>query len=216
MLKDKLNHYNIILASGSPRRQQFFKEMDVTFSIQLKEIDEVFPNTLKAEAITNYLSEFEEIYPDYLKAEEITNYLAELKASAFENLDDKDLLITSDTIVWHEGVALGKPKNQEDAFQMLQSMSGKTHEVITSVCFKTKEKLETIFEVTKVTFKTLLNTEINYYLDNYKPFDKAGSYGIQEWIGLIAISKIEGSYTNVVGLPVERVYTKLLDYVKIY
>lgn len=196
MLKDKLNHYNIILASGSPRRQQFFKEMDVTFSIQLKEI--------------------EEIYPDYLKAEEITNYLAELKASAFENLDDKDLLITSDTIVWHEGVALGKPKNQEDAFQMLQSMSGKTHEVITSVCFKTKEKLETIFEVTKVTFKTLLNTEINYYLDNYKPFDKAGSYGIQEWIGLIAISKIEGSYTNVVGLPVERVYTKLLDYVKIY
>lgn len=196
MLKDKLNHYNIILASGSPRRQQFFKEMDVTFSIQLKEI--------------------EEIYPDYLKAEEITNYLAELKASAFENLDDKDLLITSDTIVWHEGVALGKPKNQEDAFQMLQSMSGKTHEVITSVCFKTKEKLETIFEVTKVTFKTLLNTEINYYLDNYKPFDKAGSYGIQEWIGSIAISKIEGSYTNVVGLPVERVYTKLLDYVKIY
>ncbi|WP_445457773.1 Maf family nucleotide pyrophosphatase [Flavobacterium sp. HNIBRBA15423] len=196
MLKDKLNQYTIILASGSPRRQQFFKEMDIPFSIQLKEIEEIYPNTLKAE--------------------EITNYLAELKANAFEDLKENDIVITSDTIVWHEEKALGKPKNYEDALQMLQSMSGKTHEVITSVCFKTKNKVETIYEVTKVTFKTLLDAEIIYYLDNYKPFDKAGSYGIQEWIGLIGISKIEGSYTNVVGMPVEKIYSKLLDYAKIY
>lgn len=192
MLKDKLNRYTIILASGSPRRQQFFKEMDVNFTIQLKEIDEVFPNTLKAEAITNYLSE--------------------LKASAFEKLEKNELLITSDTIVWHEEKALGKPKDYDDAFKMLTSLSGKTHQVITSVTFKTIEKTETIHEVTKVTFKDLSEEEINYYLDNYKPFDKAGSYGIQEWIGLIGISKIEGSYTNVVGLPVEKVYSKLLSY----
>lgn len=196
MLKDKLNQYTIILASGSPRRQQFFKEMDIPFSIQLKEIEEIYPNTLKAE--------------------EITNYLAELKANAFEDLKENDIIITSDTIVWHEEKALGKPKNYEDALQMLQSMSGKTHEVITSVCFKTKNKVETIYEITKVTFKTLLDAEIIYYLDNYKPFDKAGSYGIQEWIGLIGISKIEGSYTNVVGMPVEKIYSKLLDYAKIY
>ncbi|WP_445711251.1 Maf-like protein [Flavobacterium sp.] len=192
MLKEKLNKYTIILASGSPRRQQFFKEMDVDFTIQLKEI--------------------EEIYPKNLKSEEITNYLSELKASAFENLTKNDLLITSDTIVWHEEKALGKPKDYEDAFKMLSSMSGKTHQVITSVSFKTSEKIETIHEVTKVTFKELTASEINYYLDNYKPFDKAGSYGIQEWIGLIAITKIEGSYSNVVGLPVEKVYTKLLSY----
>lgn len=192
MLKEKLNKYSIILASGSPRRQQFFKEMDVDFTIQLKEI--------------------EEIYPKNLKSEEITNYLSELKASAFENLTKNDLLITSDTIVWHEEKALGKPKDYEDAFKMLSSMSGKTHQVITSVSFKTSEKIETIHEVTKVTFKELAASEINYYLDNYKPFDKAGSYGIQEWIGLIAITKIEGSYSNVVGLPVEKVYTKLLSY----
>ena len=196
MLKDKLNQYNIILASGSPRRQQFFKEMDVHFSIQLKEI--------------------EEIYPENLKAEEITNYLSELKANAFGNLKENDILITSDTIVWHEEKALGKPKDYNDAFVMLQSMSGKTHQVITSVSFKTKETIETLHEVTKVTFKELSEEEITYYLENYKPFDKAGSYGIQEWIGLIGISKIEGSYSNVVGLPVEKVYSKLLEYAKIY
>ena len=195
MLKDKLNQYNIILASGSPRRQQFFKEMDIPFTIQLKEIEEIYPNTLQAEAITNYLSE--------------------LKANAFNQLNKNDLLITSDTIVWHEGVALGKPKNYEDAYQMLQSMSGKTHEVITSVSFKTTDRMDTFHEVTQVTFKSLLETEIRYYLDTYKPFDKAGSYGIQEWIGLIGITKINGSYTNVVGLPVEKVYSKLLDYAKI-
>jgi septum formation protein len=192
MLREKLQHKNIILASGSPRRQQYFKELDIDFSIQLKEI--------------------EEIYPNHLKAEEITNFLAELKANAFNDLNEKDILITSDTIVWHENKALGKPKNYQDAFAMLQSMSGKTHEVITSVSFKTNVKLETIFEVTKVTFKKLSDAAITYYLDNYKPFDKAGSYGIQEWIGLIGISNIEGSYANVVGMPVDKVYDKLVEF----
>ncbi len=193
MLREKLHHKNIILASGSPRRQQYFKELDIDFTIQLKEVEEVYPN--------------------HLKAEEITNFLAELKAAAFTNLNENDVLITSDTIVWHEGKALGKPKDYQDAFEMLQSMSGKTHEVITSVCFKTSSKTETIFEVTKVTFKSISDEAIAYYLDNYKPFDKAGSYGIQEWIGLIAISKIEGSYANVVGMPVDKVYDKLIEYV---
>lgn len=190
MLRKKLLHKNIILASGSPRRQQYFKELDLDFTIQLKEVEEVYPN--------------------HLKAEEITNFLAELKAAAFTNLNENDILITSDTIVWHEGKALGKPKDYQDAFEMLQSMSGKTHEVITSVNFKTNAKTETIFEVTKVTFKEISDEAITYYLDNYKPFDKAGSYGIQEWIGLIAISKIEGSYANVVGMPVDKVYDKLI------
>lgn len=194
MLKDKLKKYNIILASGSPRRQQFFKDLDLDFEIRLKEVDE--------------------IYSDALKAEEITNYLAELKANEFlGELSDNDILVTSDTIVWHENKALGKPKDYNDAFQMLQSLSGKTHEVITSVCIKTKAKTDTFFEVTKVTFNELSGEAITYYLDNYKPFDKAGSYGIQEWIGLVAISRIDGSYANVVGLPVDKVYQHLLTFV---
>lgn len=189
-----LDKYHLILASGSPRRQQFFKDLDLAFEVRLKEI--------------------EEIYPDQLKAEEITNYLSELKASAFEGtLADNELLITSDTIVWHHEKALGKPKNATDAFQMLQSMSGATHEVITSVTFKTNAFVDTLHEVTKVTFSNLEAAEIQYYVDKYKPFDKAGSYGIQEWIGLIAISKIEGSYTNVVGLPTEKVFHYLKNLV---
>ncbi|WP_298309011.1 Maf-like protein [Flavobacterium sp.] len=189
MLKD----YKIILASGSPRRQQFFKDFDLKFEIRLKEI--------------------EEIYPDNLKAEEITNYLAELKAQAFEGeLASNEILITSDTLVWLNGKALGKPKDYDDAFQILKSLSNQTHEVITSVCFKTNIKTETIFDVTKVSFRELSGDSIRYYLDNYKPFDKAGAYGIQEWIGLIGIHKIEGSYTNVVGLPTEKVYTYLTSY----
>ncbi len=186
--------FKIILASGSPRRQQFFKDFDIEnqfdFEIRLKEI--------------------EEIYPESLKAEEITNYLAELKAAAFEGeLSENEVLITSDTLVWLDGKALGKPKDYDDALSILRSLSNATHEVITSVCFKTSTSSETIFEITKVSFRELSDTAIRYYLDNYKPFDKAGAYGIQEWIGLIGISKIEGSYTNVVGLPTEKVYEYL-------
>ena len=193
MHKDKLNIINIILASGSPRRQQFFKEMDLHYTIRLKEI--------------------EEIYPEHLQAEEITNFLAELKASAFENeLKENDVLVTSDTIVWLNGKALGKPKDYEDAFEMLQQLANQTHEVITSVCLKSIDKTEVFHCVTKVTFANLSDDAIRYYLDNYQPFDKAGSYGIQDWIGLIGISKIEGSYTNVVGLPTEMLFQKLMNY----
>ncbi len=195
MLKEKLNKINIILASGSPRRQQFFKEMDLHYTIRLKEI--------------------EEIYPEHLQAEEITNFLAKLKASAFENeLEENDVLVTSDTIVWLNGKALGKPKDYNDAFQMLQQLANQTHEVITSVCLKSMDKTEVFHCVTKVTFANLSDEAIRYYLDNYQPFDKAGSYGIQDWIGLVGISKIEGSYTNVVGLPTEMLFQKLMNYAK--
>nr|WP_315163762.1 Maf-like protein [uncultured Flavobacterium sp.] len=193
MLKKKLEKYTLILASGSPRRQQFFKDLDLDFEIRLKEIEEIFP-------------------PE-LKAEQITNYLAELKANAFEGeLKPNEILITSDTIVWHNNKALGKPKDAQDAqdaFTILKSLSNTTHEVITSVCFKTIEKTSVIYEITKVTFNELSDEAIDYYIKNYKPFDKAGAYGIQEWIGFIGVSKIEGSYANVMGMPTDKVYEYL-------
>lgn len=191
MLNEKFKNHRIILASGSPRRQQFLKELDVDFEIQLKDI--------------------EEIYPEHLQAEEITNFLAKLKASAFvADLEENDILITSDTIVWLNNKALGKPKDYDDAFEMLTEMSGTTHKVITSVCIKTIDKEIVFYEETLVTFTALSSDEIKYYLNNYKPFDKAGSYGIQEWIGLVAIEKIEGSYANVVGLPTHRLYEEMM------
>ena len=190
MLKEKLKKYSLILASGSPRRQQFFKDLDLDFEIRLKEI--------------------EEIYPPELKAVEITDYLAQLKADAFDGeLNDNEILVTSDTIVWHNNKALGKPKNAEDAFQMIKSMSNATHEVFTSVCFKTKFSSTLINDVTKVTFADLSDEAILYYIENYKPYDKAGAYGIQEWFGFMAVAKVEGSYTNVMGLPTVKVYEYL-------
>lgn len=190
MLREKLRNYKIILASGSPRRQKFFKDLDIDFEIRLKEV--------------------EEIYPPQLTGVAITDYLAVLKSAAFEGeLRDNEILITSDTLVWHQNQALGKPKGYDDAFQMLQSLSGKTHDVITSVCFKTSNKSDVISETTKVTLHALADVEIEYYLKQYKPFDKAGSYGIQEWIGYIGVAKIEGSYPNVMGLPVDKVYQYL-------
>jgi septum formation protein len=190
MLKDKLKNHKITLASGSPRRQQFFKDLGIDFQIRLKEVAE--------------------IYPKHLQGVEITNFLAELKANSFDNdMAENEIIITSDTIVWFENQALGKPTDYNDALKMLTKMSGKTHEVISSVCFKTITNSDVIHCMTKVTFNELTNNEIKFYLDNYKPFDKAGSYGIQEWIGLIGIAKIEGSYTNVVGMPTDMVYNYL-------
>jgi septum formation protein len=190
MLKEKLQNYKLILASGSPRRQQFFKDLDLDFEIRLKEVEEIFP-------------------PE-LKAEEITNFLAQLKANAFEGeLQPNEILITSDTIVWHNNKPLGKPKDHQDAFEILKSLSNVTHEVITSVCFKTNTTSNLIFETTKVTFNELSDEAILYYLENYKPYDKAGAYGIQEWIGFIGVSKIEGSYANVMGMPTDKVYDYL-------
>jgi len=195
MLKEFLKDYNIILASGSPRRQEFFKELGMDFSIEVREIEENFPQ--------------------HLMRSEITDYLAELKASAFDDLSDNDVVITSDTIVWKDNKAIGKPKDFGDARRMLQNLSGEMHEVITSVCFTGKKFQKTINDTTKVWFKVLSDAEINYYLTKYKPFDKAGSYGVQEWIGYIAIDKLEGSYFNVMGLPTHLVYKALMEIVTI-
>ncbi len=190
MLSNHLTKYNIILASGSPRRQQFFKDLGIDFEVRLKPVNEVFPETLYSH--------------------EISDYLAELKSEPFlYELKDTDILITSDTIVWHQEKALGKPKDFKDAFQMLQAMSGQTHDVITSVCFTTKTTQKTVHSKTSVTFKSLTEAEITYYIETFKPYDKAGAYGIQEWIGHIGITHIEGSYFNVVGLPTHLVYETL-------
>ncbi|MDA9316372.1 Maf family nucleotide pyrophosphatase [Polaribacter sp.] len=191
MLREKLKNHHIILASGSPRRHQFFKDLDIAFTIQLKEV--------------------EEVYPASLKGLEITDFLADLKSKAFTNLEEKEVLITSDTIVWLDGKALGKPKDKPAAFEMLKALSGKKHEVMTSISIKGKHFQKIVNDTTVVYFKEISDKEINYYIDNYKPFDKAGAYGIQEWIGFIAIDKIEGSFFNVVGLPVHKLYGELMN-----
>ena len=191
MLQEKLKNYNVILASKSPRRQQFFKDLDIDFSIQLKEV--------------------EEIYPKELQGAEITDFLADLKSKPFTNLKENDLLITSDTIVWLENTMLGKPKNEAEAFTMLRSLSNNKHHVITSISIKSNRFQKIFNDTTLVYFKELSDEEINYYIKNYNPYDKAGAYGIQEWIGFIAINKMEGSYFNVAGLPVHKLYKELMN-----
>lgn len=190
MLRDKLKKFNIILASESPRRQKFFKDLDIDFTIQIKKVQEIYPNNLIGT--------------------EITDYLADLKSKEFNNLKVKDILITSDTIVWLNNEALGKPKTKEEAYKMLRSLSGKKHEVITSISIKSKNFQKILNDITAVYFKEISDEEIYYYIDNYSPFDKAGAYGIQEWLGFIAIDKIDGSFFNVVGLPVHKLYKELL------
>ena len=190
MLREKLKNHHIILASGLPRQQDFFKNLGIDFEIRLKPVKEEYPNRL-----THF---------------EISNYLAQLKALPFKDeLRPNDILITSDTIVWHNNKALGKPQDENDAFSILKSLSNETHEVITSVCFTTKTYEKTIYAITKVAFKRLTDEEIWYYIKTSKPFDKAGAYGIQEWIGQIGVTKLEGSYFNVMGLPTHLVYKTL-------
>ncbi|WP_417360643.1 Maf-like protein [Galbibacter sp.] len=194
LLNQRIKDYNIILASGSPRRQQFFKDLGLDVEIRLKNVVEE--------------------YPPRLYKFEISDYLAQIKALPHkEDLKDKDILITSDTIVWHKKQALGKPGDRAEALEMLKSLSGNSHEVITSVCFTTTRLEKTINHTTKVYFKQLKDEEIEYYVDLYKPYDKAGAYGIQEWIGQMGIERIEGSFYNVVGLPVFEVYKTLEDFV---
>ncbi len=191
MLKGLLKDRQIILASASPRRQELIQTLGLPFKIKLKPI--------------------EEVYPKHLQGPEITDYLAQLKSEPFKpELSNKDILITSDTIVWHENKALGKPKNEEDAFNMLRSLSGKTHEVFSSICITTTSKQLTAYDCTRVTFKTLTDEEIWYYIKNYDCLDKAGAYGIQDWIGQIAVTKLEGSYFNVMGLPMHLLYKTLI------
>lgn len=193
-LAKKLKGYKLILASGSTRRKKFFEELGLEFEVRLRAV--------------------EEKYPQHLKAGEISNYLAELKAAAFEGtLKENEILVTSDTVVWCNGESLEKASNTEEATQMLQKLSGCWHEVITSVCITTQNSTKTLNSSTAVKFKTLTSGEINYYIEHFKPFDKAGAYGIQEWLGSIAIEEIKGSYNNVVGLPTHLVYETLMDMV---
>jgi len=190
----KINKYNIWLASQSPRRQQLLQELGLDFKVVTK-------------------NGLEENYPERLKKHEIPEFLSQQKANAYINeLEKNTLLITADTIVWSENKVLGKPKDYNDAVNILNSLSGKKHIVITGVCLTTKEKQKTFSTTTEVFFKKLTNEEINYYITNYKPYDKAGAYGIQEWIGYIGIEKIIGSYFNVVGLPVQKLYSELITF----
>ncbi|HRN40787.1 MAG TPA: Maf family nucleotide pyrophosphatase [Vicingus sp.] len=181
---------DIVLASKSPRRQQLLKDLGLNFAVVIKEV--------------------EEVYPYNLKKQEVALYLSKLKADAFlPDLKENQLVITSDTIVCLDDKIIGKPKDRDDAFNMLSDLSGKMHEVVTAVTLTSIEKQVSFYVTTQVYFKTLSNFEIDYYINHYKPFDKAGSYGIQEWIGYIGIEKIVGSYFNVMGLPVKELYDEL-------
>lgn len=186
----KTGHYQIVLASRSPRRQQLLCEMGIEFTVIQRDFDESFP--------------------EGLDGREIAAYIAKQKAQSLKNeLKGNEIIITADTVVWSNNKVLGKPADENEAVEMLKEISGKTHEVITGVSMISREKETDFTEVTKVTFEPMTEDEIAYYASVYKPLDKAGAYGIQEWIGLIACSRIEGSYFNVVGLPVHRVYAEL-------
>lgn len=192
MLSEKVKNFHIILASSSPRRQKFLKKLGLKYEVRLKPV--------------------EEIYPEHLKGVEIADFLSKLKAAPFlGELKANDLLITSDTVVWYKDKFLGKPKDEEEAYLMLKTMSGDWHEVITSVCFTRTCDQRLVSSSTQVKFRDLTDEEIWHYIREYKPFDKAGGYGIQDWIGLAGIEKIKGSYTNVVGLPTHLVYKTLMD-----
>ena len=191
MLKEKLSKYNIILASKSPRRQFLMKELGLDFKIRIKEVDETFPKKLKGK--------------------QIALHLCKKKAEAFKNeLKPNDLLITADTIVWINNKVLNKPADYNEAVKMLQLLSEKMHTVYTGVCVCTLRKTKIFSVSTKVFFKKLTDKEIHFYVTNYKPFDKAGAYGAQEWIGYVGVEKIIGSYFNVMGLPVKELYVELM------
>ncbi|MCK0132333.1 Maf family nucleotide pyrophosphatase [Flavobacteriaceae bacterium F08102] len=193
MLNEKLNKYSLILGSESPRRKHFLEALKLDFK------------TIRIDA--------EEVYPKYLHGNEITNYLAELKSEAYPaELADQELLITADTIVRCNGQILGKPTDLDEAKSMLRFMSGHIHEVITSVCLRTNEKMKVFSDTTDVHFKELTDEEINYYVETYSPLDKAGAYGIQEWIGYIGVLKIEGSFFTVMGFPVHKFYKEMMEF----
>lgn len=181
---------SITLASQSPRRKELLSLLDYDFNVEVRQTDEV--------------------YPDELNTEDVAEYLANLKASAFSNIDENQIIITADTVVILGEKILGKPKDEAEAKHMLKSLSDRSHLVVSGVCIKSKDKTISFSNKTKVFFKELKDSEIEYYVKTYKPFDKAGSYGIQEWIGAVGITKIEGSYFNVVGLPIHELNDRLL------
>ena len=186
--------YNIILASNSPRRKELLAGLDVQFEVRI-------------------IPGIDESYPDTLPTMEIAEYIAQKKAKAYrETMADDELIITADTIVVLDDKVLGKPKDAEEARCMLHALSGKTHQVVTGVVLTTKELQKHFSVVSNVTFKTLSDNEIDYYVDTYKPMDKAGAYGIQEWIGYVGVTRLEGSYFNVMGLPVQRIYEAMKEF----
>ena len=188
-----LPKYNYILASKSPRRQELIHDLGIDFRVEIREVEENFPA---------------ELY-----REEIPVFLAELKAKPFlGTLVENDLLITADTIVWLDGEVFGKPADREDALKKKKKLSGKEHQVISGVCLTGKEKQKSFFSMSNVSFRELSDKEIYFYIDEFKPYDKAGAYGIQEWIGYIGITHIEGSFYNVMGLPVQQLYTEILNF----
>ena len=189
---DNLEKYKVILASGSPRRRELMVGLGVNYEVRI-------------------LPDVDESYPDTLQGEEIPLYIAKEKADAYIPMMQPDeLIITADTIVWLDGEVLGKPREREDALQMLRTMSGRTHEVFTGVCITTTDWQRSFTAQTEVRFATLSEDEIIYYVDNFKPMDKAGAYGVQEWIGFIGVENISGSYYNIMGLPVQKLYRELL------
>ena len=186
-----MDNYHIILASNSPRRRELLSGLDLDYEVKV-------------------LPDIEENYPESLPTAEIPVYIAAEKAAAYQSLmADNDLIITADTVVVLGDEVLGKPTDLDDARRMLHELSGKTHQVITGVCLMTREKQRQFAVITDVTFKELTDEEIDYYVDTYKPLDKAGAYGIQEWIGYIGVTGLNGSYFNVMGLPVQRIYKEL-------
>lgn len=188
---ENLNKYEIVLASNSPRRKELLQRMGVNFKVRT-------------------LFGIDESYPDSLRGEDIVCYISRNKAKAYQSsMAPNELLITADTIVYVDGEVMGKPKNAEQAKEMLHKLSGKTHQVITGVTIVTAKRTEIFGVTSQVKFTNITDEEINFYVDNYLPFDKAGAYGIQEWIGIVAVEEIKGSYFNVVGLPVQRLYQKL-------
>jgi septum formation protein len=194
ILKDKLSQFRIILASQSPRRQELLSDLGVSFDVVVRDFDESFP--------------------DGLSGEQIARYVSESKARSFRNaISDNEIVITADTIVWCNGIVLGKPVNQDDAIRMISLISGNTHEVITAVTLISTGKMVTFSDSTIVRFDEMNPEDIKYYVEKFKPYDKAGAYGIQEWIGIIGCSHIEGSYFNVVGLPVQMLYRELIKFV---
>lgn len=185
--------FQIILASNSPRRKELLAHVVPSFIVKTKEVVE--------------------IYPDTLKKDSVAEYLANLKASVFEGeIKENEIYITADTIVLLGDTIFGKPKDKEDAIEILQQLSGKKHQVITGVCFKSSHTEETFSHTTEVVFKELSLAEITHYIDKYKPYDKAGAYAIQEWIGFIGVEKINGDYNNIVGLPVQEMYSRLVQF----
>ena len=188
---DNLKNYKVVLASNSPRRKELLTGLGIDYEVKtLPDIDESFPGGL---------SEVE-----------TATYIARAKADVYRNIMQPDeLIITADTIVWLDGEVMGKPVDDEDARRMLRALSGKTHQVITGVCLTTIDSQKAFATVTDVTFCHLSEEEIDYYVERYSPMDKAGSYGIQEWIGFVGVESISGSYFNVMGLPIQRLYTEL-------